>query len=519
MSFIHMRLPSTILLSISLLACGRAAEETDYSLAGVGSNPDEIEAAPQLYGGLIELDWIEFAGGTLPLGLAGLVSFTPIQPDAGTSFEPPYSVVYGNAFIMDADVPATDVGLGNFAKPPSQLGSCYTIYSPAGGISGVTDVGSYIDLSTAEGDAGFTMGRRPLHYPPDVQELFPYYLELGAWRETPRYGYSAPDKENQDISLMTQEVISRPNYPFGEMTYVTFPGAIPPEEATFSSIPFPSTATDDTFAHQIPNRPEGVMMSWSGPQYSGDGIQIADGDTTTCLQFQAHDVAPGAAEDCLELQALPEPVENQYPRGQVYTAPWETDGGVVFDWVPATNDVDESLSISVRFLGELDTDVEDLNEGVVLVEPNGSVDAAWDRAIQSGTIPEGAEVSTGRRPALACDEDEDIDWLFDDNLMQDGEYLSSLQGSPSSNVVEVTCNLDNTAGSFTLTEEILADALAYARQHNAKGAIFYVNRSTRTPLDMPPVRDFVGKKHDTGPVLVVSNAVQVGRFWIGNGGI
>jgi hypothetical protein len=525
MSVHHMRIPTLLLLSTTLFACGRAAEETDYKMAGVGSNPDEIESSPELYGGLIEVDWIEFAGGTLPLGLVGLVSFAPTQPDAGTTFEPPYAVVYGSAFIMDGDVPATDVGLGNFAKPPSKVGNCYTIYEPAGGISGVTDVGSYIDLSTADGSKGFTMGRRPLHYPPDVQELFPYYLDLGAWRDTPRYGYTAPDKAQQDISKMTAEVVSRPNFPFGEITYLSFPGAIPPVEASFSSIPYPSAAghnADDgtnPFLHQLPNRPEGVMMSWDGPQYSGDGIELGSGSVSTCLQFQAHDKPPTAAEDCLALQALGEPVEGQYPRGQVYTAPWQTADGVTFDWVPATNDVDETLSISIRFLGPVDTDNEDLNEGVVSIEPNSSAEDAWDRAISEGTIPEGAEITDGRRAALACDDDADVEWLFDDNLLQGGDYLSSLQGSPFSNVAEVTCNLDEESGSFTLTSEILADALAYARQHNAKGAIFYINRSTRTPLDLPPVRDFVGKKHETEEVLVVSNAVQLGRFWVGSDGI
>ena len=283
--------------------------------------------------------------------------------------------------------------------------------------------------------------------------------------------------------------------------------------------PYPSAAASEGYAHVLPNRPEGVMMSWDGPQYSGDGIEIGTGATSTCLQFQAHDKPPTSADDCLSLQEMPEPVEGQYPRGQVYTAPWDTSDGITFDWVPSSNDVDEVLSISVRFLGPVDTDNEDLNEGIVSIEPNSSAIGAWDRAIAGGTIPEGAEIPTGRRPALACDEDEDIDWVFDDDLMQGGEYLSSLQGSPFRNVAEVTCNLDDAAGTFTLSEEILADALAYARQHDAKGAIFYINRSTRTPLDLPPVRDYVGKKHETGPVLVVSNAVQIGRFWVGSDGI
>lgn len=512
-------LPSALLMSAVLLGCGREAEETDYAFAGVGNNPDEIEPEATMYGGLIALDWIEFAGGTLPLGLVGLVSFTPTQPDAVTTFEPPYAVVYGSAFIMDADVPAADVGLGSFMRPPAKVGDCYTIYEPAGGLSGVTDVGNHIDMSTADGSSGFTMGRRPLHYPPDTQELFPYYLELSAWRSTPRYGYTAPDQYNQDLSKMSQEVLTRPNFPFGELTYISFPGAIPPAEASFSSIPYPSTATGTDYIHQLPNRPEGFMMSWSGPQYSGDGIEIGSGDISTCLQFQAHSTAPTTAKDCAVLQDLGEPVEDQYPRGQVYTPPWETSEGVTFSWTPVSTEVDETLSISVRFLGPVDEDNEDLVEGVIQVDPNNSAQAAWNRAITDNVIPDGAEIPDGRRPALPCDDADDIDWLFDDDLMQGGDYLSSLQGSPFRNVVEVTCNIDNASGEFVLSEEILADALSYARQHDAKGAIFYVNRSTRTPLDMPPVRDYVGKKHDTSKVLVVSNAVQLGRFWVGSDGI
>ena len=520
-----MILQRALLLStaLSLVACGRAAEESDFSFAGVGSNPDEIEPAPQLYGGLVELDWIEFAGGTLPLGLVGLVSFDPTGPTAGNDVAPPYSVVYGSAFIMDSDVPATDVGLGNFARPPSKVGNCNTIYNPSGGISGVADVGSEIDLSTADGTSGFTMGRRPLHYPPDVQELFPYYLELGAWREAPRYGYSAPNEADQDISKMTKEVVSRPNFPFGELTYLSFPGAIPPEVATFSAIPYPSSAASNSgdLVHQIPTRPEGFMMSWTGPQYSGDGIEIGSGATSTCLQFQAHDTAPTLAKECLSLQEPAEPSEGQYPRGQVYTAPWDTDDGISFAWVPTAADaqVDESLSISVRFLGPLNPDNEDLIEPIIPIDPTSSAQSAWDRAIDSNDIPAGAEIPEGRRPALPCDDDSDIEWVFNDNLEQGDGYLSSLQGSPFQNVVEVTCTLDDASGSFTLTEDILAEAMTYARQHDVQGAIFYVNRSTRTPLDLPPVRDYVGKKHDTSPVLVVSNAVQLGRFWVDADGI
>ena len=79
----------------------------------------------------------------------------------------------------------------------------------------------------------------------------------------------------------------------------------------------------------------------------------------------------------------------------------------------ATNDVDETLSISIRFLGPVDTDNEDLNEGVIPIEPNSSAEDAWDRAISEGTIPEGAEITDGRRTALPCDDDDDVDDYLD----------------------------------------------------------------------------------------------------------
>ena len=48
------------------------------------------------------------------------------------------------------------------------------------------------------------------------------------------------------------------------------------------------------------------------------------------------------------------------------------------------------------------------------------------------------------------------------------------------------------------------------------GALFYFNRSTRTAVKTPPVRDAYGQRRDIQPILVVSNAVQIGRMWIEN---
>jgi len=59
----------------------------------------------------------------------------------------------------------------------------------------------------------------------------------------------------------------------------------------------------------------------------------------------------------------------------------------------------------------------------------------------------------------------------------------------------------------------LADAMKYAKQHNAKGAVFYINRTTNSEFTIPDVRDRVGNLRKSEPLLVTSNSVQFGRFW------
>ena len=74
------------------------------------------------------------------------------------------------------------------------------------------------------------------------------------------------------------------------------------------------------------------------------------------------------------------------------------------------------------------------------------------------------------------------------------------------------CNVEDN-GSFDITTDLLADAMNYAVQHNAQGAVFYINRSTTSELIVPDVRDRIGSRRVTGPILVSTNAVQFGRFW------
>ena len=515
-----------LLSAAFVMGCGREAEPTDSKLAGVGLNPDEIGPEPQMYGGLVGYDWIEFSGAALPLGLVGLVSFDASGPSLG-DHEQPYALVYGSAFVMDTDLPATDALFGNFGVPPAVKGECHTVFEPSSYIGGLADAGDYLELATEDGSEGFSMGRRTLNYPPNPEDVYPYYLELEVYRDTPRYFYSAPDQDTQDIALMSQEVLSRPNFPFGQQTTLDFPGAVPAETVTFSSVPVPAAAAGSSLVHQLPTRPSGVMLSWSGPQYSGDGVEIGDGDITTCMQYMPHSTAPTSPEDCITYEPMGEPADGQYPRGQMYTPPWMTDGGVTVSWVPYEGgDVDEVVSISVRFLGPLEEDSSSFIDGpgstprgVVEIEASADAQSAWNRAIDAGTIPAGAEIPTGRRDALPCDDPDEVKFLFDDALVKGDGYLPSLQGSPFRNLAEVSCNVADEDGSFTITEDLLADALAYGREHGATGAIFYINRTTKTPMTIPPVRDYIGNKRNTSQILVISNAASMGRFWIDTDGI
>ena len=74
-------------------------------------------------------------------------------------------------------------------------------------------------------------------------------------------------------------------------------------------------------------------------------------------------------------------------------------------------------------------------------------------------------------------------------------------------------NPDTGFAEFLLTEDMLADALAYATARDGGGAIFYFSRSSSAAIATPAARDDYGKRRDISPVLVVSRAVQLGRFW------
>ena len=501
-----------VLLAALALGCGRDATTTDYKLAGVGLNPEEIAPQPENYGGFASYDFIDFSGGALPLGLVGLVSFSSAGPSSG-NFAPPYSMVFGSGFLFDSSMPAPDALFGSFGAAPSKVGRCHTVFEPRSYLSGIADGGSSMNFFTERGD-GFSIGRRPLAYPPNASKVFPYYSDLSTYKWTNRTWRDPADGEATDLSAWNQEEIPVGNFPFGERVIFSFDGAIASEEATFGTIPQPyHSLYHYGLTHPLPTKPKGVTVSWTGKRYTGDGLVLSeDGEHKVCMQFSSTGETPETPEDCIGIVEVEAPKEGQFDRGQMYTAPWETENGVKIEWVPSEAAVEETVSISVRFLGKIDETDDSFIEEKILVPKNAGVEAAWNSAINAGSIPEGTECpAEGSRPMLPCD-DEFVP-EFDQSLRRGNDYIPSMQGNPLNNLAETICNVEDN-GEFVITEDILEDAITYAKQHNAAGAIFYFNRTTKTAFPLPPARDSYGAKREPGDMLVVSNAVQIGRFWV-----
>ena len=506
------RLFGLLALSLALPACGRDAEPTPVKFAGVGLNPDDIGPYPVNYGGMVEYDWVDFAGANLPLGLIGLVSYDGVGPDM-IGFKPPYALINGTGFIFETDTPMPDTLFGNFGVAPSQLGSCYTSYEPTSYLSSIANVGDAITFDSNESDASFAIGRRPNLYGPHVDTIFPYYSELSPWVPVAATHFVVPDGATQ-LADLTEEVLFPVNYGFGEEHRMSFPGNIPQEEATFGSIPMPLAAAGGDQTIRLPNRPQGVQMSWKGPVYGAHGELLADGSTdwSTCLRFRAEETSPVSPEDCL---VATDPKSDEYTfDGQMYTGPWETSDGVTLDWIPSDSGVDENIIIAVRFLGPVDENNEYMVEGVIPVASDKTSDKAWGDDIDDGLIPQGTDIAQGYREQLPCDDDEEVEWIFDRTLKDhEGNYVPSLQGDPNYNLAEVVCSVPDSDGTFTITEEMVADALTYARSKGGGGAIFYFDRATYTEIQSPPVRDRYGNKRVISPIRVVANAAQIGRFW------
>jgi len=136
---------------------------------------------------------------------------------------------------------------------------------------------------TAADGSGFRVDRVPTDYPPDPQDMFIYYSALETWKSTP--GTHLVPGADEDAGSMTSEVIRPVNFPFATEVALSFPGGIAQEHAPVGSLPLPSTAVGNPVV-RLPNRIDGLRLSWNGPRYDGDGVVISeDGPQATCLKY------------------------------------------------------------------------------------------------------------------------------------------------------------------------------------------------------------------------------------------
>ncbi|MCB9761925.1 MAG: hypothetical protein H6739_19010 [Alphaproteobacteria bacterium] len=504
-----------------IASCGRPATEADIKMAGVGLNPDEIGPAPTSYGGYVEYDWVNFAGGGLTLSALGLVSYDAIGPGM-VGFQPPYAAIYGLAFVFDTKVPAPDAHHGSIGVPPAAADTCWTNYEPFSFLmSSTVELGDKFEFVDAEGDTYFGLGRVPEIYPPNPEDIFVYYSQIESWLPQAQTHY-APDGSGS----LTEQVLRPANFTHGESVSFRFAGGIPPLEAPVSSIPRSSASVGVDQPLALPSQTQSLRISWNGPAYDGKGALVGEGAFSTCVQFIGDALEYGSLTDeelaayCAELQ--PPPDEEDFP-GQIYTGPWDTSAsgdvpeGVKFEWAPGSADTEETVSLNVRFLAPVDQTNDNFLVGRVPVTATASVQQSWDldssRGLVEGNLPQ------GYRSTLACDDDASnsapVEWIFDPTLLRsNGDPILSMQGDPTSNLVEVSCRLEDD-GEFLLTNEHLADALAYANRKNAGGAIFYFSRSTDLEAEVPAVRDQEGYKREITPIIIRSHSVDIGRFWLG----
>jgi hypothetical protein len=479
---------------LTLLSCGREITETDVKMVGVGYHPDEIGAEPELYGGYVEYDYVNFAGGGLSLGGLGLVVYDEVGIGLN-GFVPPYAAVYGIAFIFDEQVPAPDAHHGNIGVGPNvdDRDACWTNFEPFSYLMASTvELGDNLALGNEDGSVVFEMGRNPEIYPPDPQDVFVYYIEVQSHHSTP---FEIPVAEGGT------QILRPSNWQHGAEMTLSYPGGIPPREAPVSSIPRPSTSIDaQTF--NLPNATTGLGLSWNGPSYLTDGTVAVEGEIGTCVRYLGEATPGFDTTSCADEYVVPMDQE-EYP-GQIYTGPWDTsDGSVTFNWDAGENP-DEVVTLNIRFLGPVDRTADTFVSAQVPVDESIITDE-WDL---------GGEIPQGYRNALACDDPDDVEWRFDPTYeTSDGGLVTSLQGDPSNNLAEVSCRLMDD-GEFTLTNEHLARGLEYATAKGAEGAVFYFSRSTDLNADVPAVKDQANYKRDIGQVKVRAHTVDMGRFWV-----
>jgi hypothetical protein len=511
------------------VACGRQTEPSDVKYVGVGQNPDDIGPLPEQFGGFVEYNNIELAGGAMSLASlgAGFTSHAEINP-TNLYFAPPFSTIFGLGFIFQDKVPAPDAHHGLLGIPPNKLDSCWTNFEPQAFLmSRTADVGNQVRFeSEADSETGiksvFEIERVPEVYPPDMQDVFVYYQGVQTWKRGTMSHYLPSDSgEPED---MLSAILRHPNYVPGAEVSFSFPGGISPAEAPVASIPLPSAHIADNPVMVLPDLIGGVRLSWEGPLWDSTGTQLAgEGTQASCMRFYSgtDDVSEAEISACAEQPTLP-PTATHIP-GQIYTGPWDAkDGSVTLEWETAEEGatLNGQVVLNIRMLGEVDPE----DKYLVVERVRTSAEATpkkikekWDKGVENGTLA--GELPDGFRQVLPCEDEDNVEYVFDPKLghVDDNGNLTdlvpTLQGDPNYLLAEVSCLLEDD-GSFELTMDIIQDAYEYAQKKGFKGSLFSIGRANSTHMAVPDVRDQNHLRREITPILLRSSAIKMGRFWV-----
>lgn len=492
-----------VLTAMALAGCGREVTPSDVKLLNVGNDPDQIGPSPTPYGGIVDYNHVDIAGGALPLGVMGLRGYTEIGPDL-VSMAPPYEAVFALSYLFDTKLRgATNLSLV-LPHPPAAVGTCYTQIQPSGPFDSsfnTVDVGDWMDFRRADDDKRVVrLERIPRDYPPEASRLSVYYQALEGFSPTDRTHLVPAADGSLDPRDMVEVPYRFANFPFGDDLTLQFPGGFTSFDKPVASIPRPSASIDPTIL-RMPQPVGGVQLQWDGPKWTYSLAERTwertEGTVNTCFEFVDRNAfgggEPGSPSDCNELTPYPngEFTYNIF-RGQMYTGPWDaTDGQVTMSWEP--DESEDTIVVAVKFLAGVDPQ---------------------DDAFVYRAVEQGGEY----RDARVCESGE---YVFDDEAYgdgddvpyaEDGEVSVALQGNPSEVLSQVVCSVPND-GSFSLTQDVLAEAMEYAVDRGGSGAIFLFGRDSTVEASIPAVKDPYDQIHDVNPVKVSARTVRVGRFY------
>ncbi len=215
-----------------LASCGRPSDDYVVALHGAGTDLSSIEAASEPMVGRIEVSRYRLWGSNLGYGLTGL--FGDVPRADGMSF-----VVGSASFGYPAS--ATFDRVSAFLSPgPSEVGECVVRPPAVEPAVEYVDVGDAVSLSTP-GQPGVTLPRDPSIYPRPAGES--WYVGYG----------------NQLLPMVQDHRHLADTWTPDSLWSVSFPGALPPPEATVGAIPYPF---NDGWI-QLPSALQGVRVNES----------------------------------------------------------------------------------------------------------------------------------------------------------------------------------------------------------------------------------------------------------------